>query len=101
RLHLGVGVLLVARLGGGAGSAVEADLLATGAGLDDLLEPVERAAADEEDVLGVDLDVFLLRMLPAPLRRHRRDRALENLEQRLLHALAGDVARDARVLRLA
>ena len=81
--------------------AAEADLLPAGAGLDDLLEPVERAAADEEDVLGVDLDVFLLRMLAAALRRHRGDRALEDLEQRLLHAFARDVARDARVLRLA
>ena len=69
--------------------------------LDDLLEPVERAAADEQDVLRVDLDVFLLRVLAAALRRNRRDRALEDLEQRLLHAFAGDVARDARVLRLA
>ena len=79
----------------------EADLPAAGARLDDLLEAVERAAADEQDVLGVDLDVFLLRMLAAALRRNRRDRALEDLEQRLLHAFAGDVARDARVLRLA
>ena len=85
----------------GAVLAAEADLLPAGAGLDDLLQPVERAAADEQDVLGVDLDVFLLRMLPAALRRHRGDRALEDLEQRLLHALARHVAGDARVLRLA
>ena len=78
----------------------EADLAASRAGLDDLLEPVERAAADEQDVLRVDLDVFLLRMLAAALRRHRGDRALEDLEQRLLHAFAADVARDARILRL-
>ena len=82
-------------------SLAEADLLPAGARLDDLLQPVERAAADEQDVLGVDLDVFLLRVLAAALRRHRGDRALEDLEQRLLHALARDVARDARVLGLA
>ncbi len=40
-------------------------------------------------------------MLAAALRGNVRDRALEDLEQRLLHALAGDVARDARVLALA
>src|SRR6185503_15987929 len=79
----------------------EADLPAAGARLDDLLEPVERPAADEEDVLGVDLDVFLLRMLAAALRRHACHRAFENLEQRLLHAFARHVARDAGVLRLA
>src|SRR3712207_9125568 len=32
-------------------------------------------------------------------RRHRGHGALEDLEQRLLHALPRDVARDARVLR--
>ena len=80
---------------------VEADLSATGACLDDLLETVERAAADEEDVLRVELDVFLLRVLAAALRRNRRDRALDDLEERLLHAFARHVARDARVLRLA
>ena len=84
-----------------AAASVEADLTAAGARLDDLLETVERAAADEENVLRVDLDVFLLRVLAAALRRNRRDRALEDLEQRLLHAFAGHVARDARVLRLA
>ena len=66
----------------------EADLPAARARLDDLLQAVERAAADEQDVLRVDLDVLLLRMLAAALRRHDRDRALEDLEQRLLHALA-------------
>ncbi len=39
-------------------------------------------------------------MLPTALRRHRGDGALEDLEQRLLHAFARDVARDARVFRL-
>src|SRR6266478_4537012 len=75
----------------------KADLAPARAGFDDLLEPVERAAANEQDVFGVDLDVFLLRMLAATLRRHARHRALENLEQRLLHTFARDVARNAGV----
>src|SRR2546425_1183306 len=79
----------------------EADLPAAGARFDDLLEPVERAATDEEDVLGVDLDVFLLRVLAAALRRNAGDRAFQNLEQRLLHAFTRDVPGDARVLGLA
>ena len=39
---------------------------------DDLLQAGERAAADEQDVGGVDLQEFLLRMLAAALRRHAR-----------------------------
>ena len=35
-----------------------------------------------------------------PPGRHRGDRALEDLEEGLLDALAGDVARDRRVVRL-
>ena len=42
-----------------------------------------------------------MRVLAPALRRHRRGGALEDLEQRLLHALTGDVARDRRVLGLA
>ena len=42
-----------------------------------------------------------MRVLAPALRRHRGDRPLEDLQQRLLHALARDVARDRRVVRLA
>src|SRR5207237_1828869 len=69
--------------------------------LDDVLQPAERAAADEEDVRGVDLEEFLLRVLAAALRRHVGDGALDDLEQRLLHAFARDIARAAGMLRLA
>ena len=68
---------------------------------DDPLEAGEGAAADEQDVGGVDLQELLLRVLAAALRRHAGDRALDDLEQRLLHALARDVAGDRRVLGLA
>ncbi len=40
-------------------------------------------------------------MLAAALRRNVGGRAFENLEQRLLHALAGNVAGDRRILALA
>src|ERR1019366_4074682 len=79
---------------------VEPDLPAPEPRLDDLLEPVEGPAADEQDVLRVDLDVLLLRMLAPALRRDARDRAFQDLEERLLHALTAHIARDARVLRL-
>ena len=68
---------------------------------DDLLEAGEGAAADEQDVGGVDLQEFLLRMLAAALRRHGGDRAFHDLQQRLLHALARHVAGDRRVVGLA
>ncbi len=68
---------------------------------DDLVEPHEGAAADEQDVRRVDLEELLLWMLPATLRRNVRDRAFDDLQERLLHALTGDVASDRRVLALA
>src|SRR3569833_2178058 len=80
---------------------IEADLTTAGTSLEELLEAVKGAAADEEDVLRVDLDVFLLRVLAATLRRTGRDRTLEDLQQSLLNTFAGDVAGNARVLRLA
>jgi len=56
------------------------------------IEAGKGAAAHEQDVGGVDLQELLLGMLAAALRRHRGDRALHDLEQRLLHALARHVA---------
>src|SRR2546426_2014726 len=69
--------------------------------LDDLLEAVESAAADEQDVGRVDLDEILVRVLPTALRGDIGHGALEDLQQRLLHAFAADVPRDRRVVRLA
>ena len=82
-------------------SALKPERLLADAPLDDLVEADERAAADEEDVGRVDLEEFLVRVLAPALRRHVGDRAFEDLEQRLLHALARHVARDRRVLVLA
>ena len=79
----------------------EADALAPGARADDLLEPGEGAGHDEQHVGGVDLDEFLVRVLAAALRRDRGDRAFQDLQQRLLHALARDVPGDRGVLALA
>ena len=66
-----------------------------------LSRPAKAPPHDEQDVGGVDLQEFLLRMLAAALRRHRGHGALDELEQRLLHALARHVARDGRVVGLA
>src|SRR6266851_3123899 len=79
----------------------EPDRAAADSLLDDLLQPVESAAADEQDVGGVDLDEILVRVLAAALRRDVRDRALEDLQQRLLDALTAHIPSDRRVVRLA
>src|SRR5262249_27967571 len=84
-------------VGAAVNVGAEADALAADARLDDLLNAGERAAADEEDVRGVDLDELLVRMLAATLRWNRRSCALENLEERLLHTLARHVTRDRGV----
>ena len=68
---------------------------------DHLFQPDERAAADEQDIGGVDRREFLVRMLAAALRRHIGDRAFQDLQQRLLHAFARNIARDRRILVLA
>ncbi len=49
---------------------------------------------------GVYRSELLVRMLAAALGRHIGDGAFQNLQQRLLDAFAGDVARDGRVLVL-
>src|SRR5207249_9627876 len=79
----------------------EPDALPADAALDDLLKAGERPPADEQDVRGVDLDELLVRMLATALRWDRGRGALEDLQQRLLHALPGHVAGDRRVLALA
>src|SRR6185436_11250411 len=79
----------------------EADRLAFQPVADDLLKAGEGAAADEQDVGGVDLQEFLLRVLATTLGRNRGGGALHQLEQRLLDALARDVAGDRGIVRLA
>src|SRR5690606_31170513 len=54
-----------------------------------------------QNVGRVDLDELLVRVLAPALGRHAGHRALQNLQQRLLHALARHVAGDGRVFRLA
>ena len=55
--------------------SAETDRARPAARRDDLLEPREGAAAYEQNIGGVDLQEFLLRMLAATLRRYRRDGA--------------------------
>jgi hypothetical protein len=89
-----LGLLLVVRAAG----RVVPDAALADAAADDLLELREGAAHDEEDVGGVDLEVVLLGVLAAALRRDVGDGPLEDLEQPLLDPFARDVARDRDVL---
>src|SRR5207249_3035702 len=86
---------------GGFDLGLEAERLLAEAPADLLVEADKRAAADKENVRRVDLEELLVRMLAAPLRRHIRDRAFEDLQERLLDAFTRHVARDRRVLVLA
>ena len=69
--------------------------------LDNLIETHKRAAADEEDLLRIHLDVFLVRMFAAALRWNIAGATFQNLQERLLHAFAGNVPGDADVVSLA
>ena len=66
-----------------------------------VVETDERAAADEQDVARVDLQEVLLGVLAAALGGDVGHGALDDLQERLLHAFAAHVARDGRVVALA
>ena len=100
REHLTKQVVLVDR--GGAGDlGVKAHALVAHAVGDDLIQTNEGTAADEQDVGRIDLQQLLLGMLAAAGGRNACHRALKNLKQRLLNALARDIAGDGEVLGLA
>ena len=66
--------------------------------LDDLFQAHKRAAADKQNVGRINADVFLLGMFAAALRRNIADSAFQDFQKRLLHAFAGDIARDGRAV---
>ena len=57
----------------------EAPRAATDALIDDRVERLERAAANKEDIRGVDLDEVLVRVLAPALGGNIRDCALDDL----------------------
>ena len=100
REHLAQQVVLVDR--GGAGDlGVKAHALVAHAVGDDLVQTHKGTTADEQDVGRVDLQQLLLRMLAAAGGRNACYRALKNLKQRLLNALARNIAGNGEVLGLA
>src|SRR5205085_4726950 len=83
---------VVLRGDGGA----EAQALLSGAALDQVLDAVKGAAADEEYIRCINLNVFLLVVLLAAARGDVGARPIDDLEQRLLHAFAAYIAGRAR-----
>jgi hypothetical protein len=79
----------------------KAHRLLTDALLDDVGQTHERAAADKQDVGGVDLQKLLLRVLATAFGWHIADSAFQDLQQRLLHTFTRDIAGDAGVVALA
>ena len=67
----------------------------------EFLDSGKSTAADEQNIARIELDALLVGVLAAALRRDGRHSALENLEQALLHAFAGHILRDGRVLAFA
>ena len=100
REHLTQQVVLVDRSGAGD-LGVEAHALVAHAIGDDLIQTHKGTAADEQDVGRVDLQQLLLGMLAAAGGRNAGHRALKNLKQRLLNALARNIAGNGEVLGLA
>src|SRR5690606_20937585 len=96
-LHLAEDVA-EAQLGAALHVGAEADRTLPDAALDDLIEAHEGATADEQDVRRVDLQEVLLRVLAAALRGNVGHGSLDDLEERLLHALTRDVAGDRGVI---
>src|SRR5918995_1745529 len=80
---------------------MEPERLVAQPSFDDFLESDKRAAAEEENIGRVDREELLVRMLASTLRWNVGDGAFEDLQERLLHSLAGHVARNRRVLVLA
>ena len=97
----GHGLVEVSHLGGALELGTEARRAATQAGLHDILDARESAGSDEEDAGGVDLQELLVGVLASARRRHGGDRALDDLQEGLLHALARHVACNGGVLSLA
>ena len=100
REHLTQQIVLVDRSGAGD-LGVKAHALVAHAIGDDLVQTHKGTAADKQDVGRIDLQQLLLGMFAAAGGRNACHRALKNLKQCLLNALARDITGDGEVLGLA
>ena len=72
----------------------EAEGLGARAAGDEAVEANEGTTGDEKDVARINLNALLLGVFATARGRDVANRALEELEQSLLHAFAGNIARD-------
>ena len=79
----------------------KADAAFFGACANHFFQAIESATDNEQNIGGIDLHEFLIRMLASALRGHRSCSALNQLQQSLLHALARHVAGNRWVIRFA
>src|SRR5271165_5733303 len=86
--------------GDGFSVGVEAEGAASGALFDNFFEAHEGAAADEQNIGGIDRGKFLVRVLAATLRRHVGNGPFQNFQQGLLHTFAADIAGDGGIFVL-
>ena len=68
---------------------------------DDLFQAIKSTAANKENVLGIDLNKFLVGVLSTTLRRNVGYRSFQDFEKCLLHTLTRNVARDRAIFALA
>ena len=68
--------------------------------VDDLVKARKSSAADEKDVVGVDLDQLLLRVFAPALGRNGGHCALYDLQEGLLDTFSGDITGDRYIFAL-
>ena len=64
------------------------------------LYTIESTTTDKQDVMGVYMDIFLIRMFTSTLWRYVNDSALQQFEKPLLYTLSTDIARNRRIVAL-
>ena len=64
------------------------------------LNAIKGTTADKQDVTCIDGDILLVRMLTTALRWNVHVGTLQEFQQALLHALATDITRNRRIIRL-
>ena len=99
RHHLSdkIGLTLIKTL---SNMRVKPDTLLTDTIRNNLIETNKGSTTDKEDVGGVNVDKFLLRMLAAACWRHARFSSLQNLQERLLNSLTGNISGNGEVFCL-
>ena len=66
--------------------------------LNNIFQTDKCATTDKEDIRRIDLNKLLLRVFSASFWRDARDRPFNNLEQRLLDTLTGNISRNRRII---